>query len=145
MLGVQVCGASKNVIAIACGIVSGLGLGQNARSALLSFAIREIINLGLSIGAKERTFLGLCGMGDLILTASSSNSRNTSLGEKIAAGLDAESIIKADTAVCEGYEASKQIRGLSDKCRVQMPICSAVYQVLHHKGDPRTIVDVITC
>ncbi|MDR1233754.1 MAG: NAD(P)H-dependent glycerol-3-phosphate dehydrogenase [Holosporales bacterium] len=144
MVGIQLCGAIKNVIAIASGIVLGLELGQNALTALLSFAMLETRKLGLKLGAKEETFCGLCGLGDLVLTVSSLNSRNTSLGKKVAEGIDPETIINSDTTVYEGYDASKQIFNLVQRLGVEMPICTTIYKILHEKAGYRSIMDVFS-
>jgi glycerol-3-phosphate dehydrogenase (NAD(P)+) len=142
MIGIQLCGAAKNVVAIACGIVSGLGLGQNTHSALLTFAISEIRKLGLLLGALDQTFGGLCGFGDLVLTASSPDSRNMNLGRMLASGSDPTSIVNSNSVVYEGYEASRQIFELAKRNEVEMPICEAVYLILHEKGSPKFILNV---
>ncbi|MDR1475867.1 MAG: NAD(P)H-dependent glycerol-3-phosphate dehydrogenase [Holosporales bacterium] len=142
MIGIQLCGAAKNVVAIACGIVSGLNLGQNAHSALLSFAISEIRDLGLKLGAKEKTFTGLCGFGDLVLTASSTDSRNTTLGRNVAEGANPESIVGSSSAIYEGYETSRYILALARQNEVSIPICESVYMILHEKKSPESILNV---
>jgi glycerol-3-phosphate dehydrogenase (NAD(P)+) len=142
-LGVQICGAAKNVIAIACGIATGLGLGVNAHSALLSISITEVSNLGLKIGAKLRTFIGLCGVGDAVLTASSCDSRNASLGKRIASGEDAASVVRSTAAVCEGYYSAEHIVNLAKRHTVELPVCEAVYKILFEDGDPSLIPNIL--
>jgi glycerol-3-phosphate dehydrogenase (NAD(P)+) len=144
MIGIQLCGAAKNVVAIACGIVSGLGLGQNTHSALLAFAMSEIRKLGLQMGALDQTFSGLCGFGDLVLTASSSDSRNMNLGRMLADGSDPSSIINSNSVVYEGYETSRQIFELAKRHNIAMPICESVYLILHEKESPKSILNVFS-
>ncbi|MDR0640247.1 MAG: NAD(P)H-dependent glycerol-3-phosphate dehydrogenase [Holosporales bacterium] len=143
MIGIQLCGAVKNVIAIAGGIILGLELGQNALAALLSLAMLETRKLGLKLGAQEKTFCGLCGLGDLVLTVSSLNSRNTSLGKKIAEGMNPATIINSDATVYEGYEASKHIFNLGQRLGVEMPICDSVYRILYEKAKYKSIINVL--
>ncbi|MDR0630526.1 MAG: NAD(P)H-dependent glycerol-3-phosphate dehydrogenase [Holosporales bacterium] len=141
-IGAQLCGAAKNVIAIACGMVLGFDLGKNTHSALLSFAIAEITRLGMAIGAKPATFLNLCGIGDLVLTTSSCDSRNTALGKKIANGLKIESIIKSEAAVCEGYGAARHIFNLAKDNKIEMPICETVYRILFEHASRDSILNI---
>ncbi|MDR1034848.1 MAG: NAD(P)H-dependent glycerol-3-phosphate dehydrogenase [Holosporales bacterium] len=142
IIGAQLCGAAKNVVAIACGIVSGLELGQNTHAALLSFAMSEIRELGLKLGAKEQTFSELCGFGDLVLTASSSDSRNMNLGKMLANSVDPAAIIGSNSVVYEGYETSRQISKLARHHKIEMPICNSVYMILHEKQSPNSILNV---
>ncbi|MDR1289132.1 MAG: NAD(P)H-dependent glycerol-3-phosphate dehydrogenase [Holosporales bacterium] len=142
IIGIQLCGAAKNVVAIACGIVSGLDLGQNTHSALLAFAMSEIRELGLRLGAKDQTFSGLCGFGDLVLTASSPDSRNMNLGRMLADGSDPSSIITSNSVVYEGFETSRQIFELAKRHKIEMPICGSVYMILHEKSPPDSILNV---
>lgn len=140
LIGSQICGAMKNVIAIACGISYGLKLGQNFHAILVTKALDEMKNLGTKLGAKAETFYGLCGLGDLILTTSSTNSRNTSLGFDIANAKPIEEILKETT--CEGYDTLPQIIELSKKNNLHLPICEAVYQILFEGKNPSTLLDV---
>jgi glycerol-3-phosphate dehydrogenase (NAD(P)+) len=142
-IGVQLCGVVKNVIAIACGIADGLGLGMNAHSALLSVSIREIAELGLRLGALRETVFGLCGIGDIVLTASSCDSRNTTLGKRIAHGDDAEAVIKSTAAVCEGYDSTRHVVDLARRTGVELPVCEAVHGILFNKQPPSLILDVL--
>jgi glycerol-3-phosphate dehydrogenase (NAD(P)+) len=143
VIGVQLCGAAKNVIAIACGIANGLGLGMNAHSALLSISMREISELGSRIGAKRDTFLGLCGVGDIVLTASNSGSRNMSLGKKVANGSDAGSVVKSAMAVCEGYDSTRHLVKLARENGVTLPVCEAVCKVLFDGESSSLILDIL--
>lgn len=142
-VGMQISGAIKNIIAIASGIAYGLDLGQNAHASLLSSAISEMKNLGVTLGGNAETFYGLCGLGDLILTASSQNSRNTSLGIQIANGLDIDELIKTNTMTCEGYDTISQIIELGKKHKVSLPICEIVYKIIFEKHSPDSITNVL--
>lgn len=131
--GVEVGGAVKNVIAIATGICDGLKLGANARSALITFGLAEIMRLGLKLGAKSETFMGLAGLGDLILTCSDDQSRNRRLGLAIGNG---QNIAQAEAAigqVVEGKRNAELVCKLADKYGIAMPICQAVWQILQGK------------
>lgn len=140
LIGLQISGAIKNVIAIASGIAYGLDLGENAHSALLALGISEMEKLGLSLGAKKETFYGFCGLGDLIMTASSSKSRNTSLGMELAQGKSIEGIL--NTSTCEGYDTVSKIVEISHKNGIRLPICETVYKILFEAQSPNTILDV---
>lgn len=140
LIGLQISGAMKNVIAIASGIAYGLDLGENTHSALLTLGIFEMRRLGLSLGAKKETFYGFCGLGDLIMTASSTRSRNTSLGMELAQGKSSEGIL--NTSTCEGYDSVLQIVELSHKNGIRLPICETVYKILFEAQSPDTILDV---
>ena len=140
MKGAQISGAIKNVIAIASGIAYGLGLGENTHSALLTIGLAEMERLGTSLGAKKETFYGLCGLGDLIMTASSTNSRNTLLGMECAKGKSIDELLQNST--CEGYDTLCQVMELSRKNGVRLPICEAVYKVFFEAQSPRIILDV---
>ncbi|MDR0695351.1 MAG: NAD(P)H-dependent glycerol-3-phosphate dehydrogenase [Holosporales bacterium] len=142
LVGAQICGAVKNVAAIVCGMAIGLTSAQNTHAALLSFAFAEMKSLGLKLGAKEKTFYGLCGLGDLVLTASSETSRNLSLGLKIAHGERLDEIMRRTPAACEGYSTVSQIVSLAVKHNVEMPICQAVCQILFENASPEIILDV---
>ena len=131
MIGVQLGGAIKNVIAIACGVVYGRQLGESARAALLTRGVAEIARLGVAMGAKKDTLLGMCGIGDLMLTASSMQSRNFSLGAALGEGQSMESILSQRNAVTEGVHTAQSTLALAEKYAVDMPITSAVYKCLH--------------
>lgn len=143
IVGIQLCGAMKNIIAIACGIASGLGFKFNTQAALLTAGLNEMKSLGHSLQAKEETFYGLCGIGDLILTASSDTSRNRTLGKRIANGEKANIICDTKRSACEGYDTLLQIIQLAQKFHVHLPICRAVFEILFNEKDPATVIDAI--
>ncbi len=134
-IGVQVGGSIKNVVAIAAGACDALGLGTNARAALLTRALAETTRLGVALGGDPLTFLGLAGMGDLILTATGALSRNRELGQKVAEGVDPQIYLASVRSVAEGYWTSAAAYALAQKLDVDMPITEQVYHVLH-KGRP---------
>lgn len=126
--GVEIGGAAKNVIAIACGIASGLGLGSNARAMIITRGLTEITALGLAIGARLETLAGLAGAGDLMLTCSSTQSRNFSFGKALGAG--EEAVRRADGPVVEGAENAASVVALAGKLSVPMPVCETVLAIL---------------
>ncbi|MBF0518678.1 MAG: NAD(P)-dependent glycerol-3-phosphate dehydrogenase [Nitrospirae bacterium] len=136
IVGVELGGALKNVIAIASGISDGLSLGYNARAALITRGLSEIVRLGVKMGARERTFSGLSGIGDLVLTCTGALSRNYSVGKKMGMGLMLDDIVKSMKAVAEGVETSQSAYELSVKHSVEMPIVEQVYKVIHQGKDP---------
>ncbi|GBE00226.1 glycerol-3-phosphate dehydrogenase [NAD(P)+] [bacterium BMS3Abin07] len=138
--GVEIGGALKNVIAIASGICEGLGLGQNARAALITRGIAEMLRLGIKLGADPWTFSGLSGMGDMILTCTSTTSRNYSVGVKLGQGMTLSEIVGATKSIAEGVETSVSAYELSKRHQVEMPIVEQVYHVLHRGKDPLTAV-----
>ena len=142
IVGMQIAGAVKNIMAIACGIASGLNLGQDTHASLLTLGLWEMKNLGVKLGGAEKTFYGFCGVGDLVLTASSETSRNMSFGTRIAEGESAESILKSTTAVCEGCQTVSQIVKLARRTGVKMPICESVYKIIYEQADINSIIDV---
>ncbi len=129
--GAQIGGAVKNVLAIACGIVIGRKLGDNARAALITRGLAEMSRLGLALGAKRETLMGLSGLGDLVLTCSGTQSRNLSLGIALGEGNTLEQIMGARRTVAEGVHTARAIEALAGKHSVDMPICAAVDAVLH--------------
>ncbi|MDH5722794.1 MAG: NAD(P)-dependent glycerol-3-phosphate dehydrogenase [Alphaproteobacteria bacterium] len=132
IIGAQIAGAFKNVIAIACGIAHGLNLGESARASLVTRGLAEISRLGVSMGARAETFMGLCGVGDLMLTCSSEQSRNFSLGLLLAQGQSLESIMKrSGSSLSEGVHTALTALNLAEKHRIEMPISMAVYNCLH--------------
>jgi glycerol-3-phosphate dehydrogenase (NAD(P)+) len=136
VIGVELGGAFKNVIAIAAGICDGLGLGINAKSALISRGIKEIIRVGVKLGAKEKTFQGLAGIGDLITTAFSEYSRNRKVGEEIGKGKKLEKILKTMKEVAEGVFTVKEMVRLAKKYNISLPITTEVYKVLYQNLPP---------
>ncbi len=140
-LGVELGGAIKNVIAIAAGVVDGLQLGTNARAALITRGVAEMTRLGVAVGADARTFAGLAGMGDLILTATGDLSRNRTLGKEMAAGKHLADILARSRAVVEGVNACRSVIGLAQRHGVDMPISRAVCRVLFDGQNPREAVN----
>lgn len=129
--GAQVGGAVKNVLAIACGIVIGRRLGDNARAALITRGLAEMTRLGLSLGAKRETLMGLSGLGDLVLTCSGAQSRNLSLGIALGEGKTLQDIMASRRTVAEGVHTARAIGALAARQSVDMPICAAVDAILH--------------
>jgi glycerol-3-phosphate dehydrogenase (NAD(P)+) len=134
-IGVQVGGAVKNVAAVAAGSCDGLGFGTNARAALITRALAEITRLGVALGADPLTFLGLAGVGDLVLTCTGDLSRNRTLGKQIAEGADPKEYLASRLSVAEGFFTSAAAYDLSRKLEVDMPITDHVFHVLH-RGRP---------
>ncbi len=131
VIGVELGGAVKNVIAIASGIVDGLNLGLNTRAALITRGLAEIRRLGIRLGANPHTFAGLAGIGDLLLTCTGSLSRNHTVGQKIGEGKSLDEILSEMNMVAEGVKTSKSVYNLSRRMGVEMPICHSVYAVLY--------------
>ncbi len=140
VMGVELGGALKNVIALAAGICDGLGLGDNAKAALMTRGITEIARLGVALGAKTETFAGLSGIGDLIVTCTSMHSRNRRAGILVGQGHTAEQAIAEVGMTVEGYTTTKSAYLLSQKVGVEMPILNAAYQVLYNGKKPEEAV-----
>jgi len=136
ILGVEIGGALKNVIAIAAGISDSLGLGNNARASLITRGLAEITRLGVAMGAEEKTFAGLSGLGDLVLTCTSVLSRNYSLGIKLGQGMKLKDILEQTVSVVEGVETAESAFELSNKYNVEMPIVEQVYKIINEGKDP---------
>ncbi|MFN0318427.1 MAG: NAD(P)H-dependent glycerol-3-phosphate dehydrogenase [Burkholderiales bacterium] len=141
LTGVEVGGAVKNVIAIAAGISDGLGLGESARAALITRGLAELTRLGLGMGGKLETFLGLAGAGDLMLTCTSDQSRNRKVGLALANGESLEGILARLGHVAEGVYTAREALRLGERLGVETPITSAVCGVLEGKLAPRSAVD----
>ena len=135
-IGVEICGAVKNIIAIASGISSGLGFGINAGAALVTRGVKEMERFALRFGGNPATMYGLAGVGDLIATALSKHSRNFSLGLSIAKGIDAKQYMNESVMVCEGAETVKAVVSYAQTYNIYMPISSMVYRVLYQQLDP---------
>jgi glycerol-3-phosphate dehydrogenase (NAD(P)+) len=145
VVGVEVGGALKNVIAVASGISEGMGLGNSARSALITRGLAEIARLGVRLGASERTFSGLSGMGDLVLTCSSRLSRNYTVGFKLGQGQKLAEIVASTKSVAEGVATAQAAYELSRDQNVEMPIVEQVYRVIYEGKEPRKAVqDLMT-
>ena len=141
IIGAEIGGSAKNVIAIAAGFCDGVGYGDNTKSALITRGISEISKLGKKLGANSDTFFGLTGVGDLIVTCASMHSRNRKLGEFIGKGENLSKILSQSHMVVEGVETAHSIYNLSSKLNVEMPICDSVYRVLYEKANPIIEVD----
>ncbi|MDI6767329.1 MAG: NAD(P)H-dependent glycerol-3-phosphate dehydrogenase [Bacteroidota bacterium] len=134
--GVELAGSVKNVIAIAAGIADGAGFGDNTKAAIMTRATVEIARLGKVMGARQETFAGLSGIGDLIATCMSKHSRNRHVGEEIGKGRKLSDILDEMVMVAEGVPTTKSVHDLSIKYNTEMPICNEVYQVLFEYKDP---------
>lgn len=143
VLGVELGGSVKNVIAICAGIVEGLGYGSNTRAVLFARGVAEMARLGDAMGARRQTFTGLSGLGDLATTCLSPHSRNRWLGEEIGKGRELNRILNETEMVVEGVETAKAVHRLSAKYKVSMPISQAVYEILFHKQDPRNALQAL--
>ncbi len=145
LVGVELAAACKNVIAIAAGIIDGIGAGDNAKAALLSRGLAEITRLGIACGAKPQTFSGLTGLGDLVTTCISPKGRNRSFGERIGKGLDRQGALAATHSVVEGVATCRSVVELAKKYNVEMPIAEAVNQILfENKPVHKAIRDLMT-
>jgi glycerol-3-phosphate dehydrogenase (NAD(P)+) len=136
ILGVELGGAFKNVIAIGAGIIDGAGFGDNTKAAIMTRGVAEISRLGMAMGAKPETFSGLSGMGDLIVTCMSKHSRNRYVGEQLAKGKKLKQILKSMEMVAEGVETSRSASQLAKKFDVETPITNEVYKILFEDKDP---------
>ncbi len=135
MVGVELAGALKNVVAIAAGILDGLGMGHNARAALITRGLAEISRLGVAMGARPATFAGLAGMGDLLLTATGPLSRNRSLGVEVGRGRALDDVVGRRLSVAEGVGTARAAVALAAKVGVELPIAREVVCVLF-EGKP---------
>ena len=138
--GVELGGALKNVIAIACGISDGLGFGDNAKAGLITRGLSEMLRLGIALGAKSETFFGLAGVGDLVVTCMSRHSRNWKFGSLIGKGVPVEQALKDVGMVVEGYYTVRAAVDLAAEKKIDMPITEAVAQVLFHGKSPKEAV-----
>lgn len=136
VMGVEYGGALKNVIAVGAGIVEGAKFGDNTKAALMTRGIAEISRLGTALGAKAETFSGLSGMGDLIVTCMSKHSRNRYVGEQVGSGRKLKSVLKSMEMVAEGVETCEAVHQLSKKLNLDLPIATAVYEILFLERDP---------
>ena len=139
-VGVQVGAAMKNVIAIAAGMLDGLGVGANARAALITRGLAEMTRLGCALGAQAETFAGLTGMGDLVLTATDQQSRNFTLGRELGRGVPLQQHLDAAPTVAEGWKTTRAVHALARRHAVTMPIVDEVYRILYQQGSPRDSV-----
>lgn len=145
IIGVELSAAIKNTIALGCGISDGLGFGNNAKGALIARGIIEMQRLGTKMGAKAKTFWGLSGLGDLVTTCFSEESRNHRFGKMIGKGKSVEQITKEMVMVAEGVPTSRAIKLLAEKYKIEMPICEVVYNILFENKSPKQgIKDLMT-
>ena len=143
MVGVEVGGAVKNVLAIGAGMSDGLGFGANTRVALITRGLVEMMRLGVALGAKRETFMGLAGMGDLMLTCTDNLSRNRRMGLALAAGKSVEEAQEEIQQVVEGVLAAEAVQEVADKLGIEMPICHQVYRILYEGASPREAVGAL--
>ncbi|MCY4237833.1 MAG: NAD(P)-dependent glycerol-3-phosphate dehydrogenase [Rhodospirillaceae bacterium] len=139
--GVEIGGAVKNVIAIACGIIIGAGLGENARAAAITRGLAETIRLAVAKGGKAPTLSGLSGIGDIMLTCNSFQSRNMSLGAELGKGRALEEILTERKTVAEGVWTAPAVVALAERLSVEMPICEAVNRLLHHGMSAEEVIE----
>lgn len=140
VVGVEIGGSLKNVIAIAAGVSDGLGFGQNTRAALITRGLTEITRLGVRMGADPQTFLGPSGMGDLVLTCCGEGSRNRTVGFRLGQGETLSAILNSMNEVAEGVKTTRSAKQLADKLGVDMAITQEVYKMLYEEKDPRMVV-----
>jgi glycerol-3-phosphate dehydrogenase (NAD(P)+) len=138
--GAEIGGAVKNVLAIACGVVEGLNLGQNARAALIARGYAEMLRFGVARGARAETLAGLCGLGDLVLTCSSTSSRNFSLGKALGEGMSAAEALAGKNSVAEGAHTAPVLHDLASRAGIAMPIVAAVHRLLAGEAPARAVV-----
>ncbi|MGN1394539.1 MAG: NAD(P)H-dependent glycerol-3-phosphate dehydrogenase [Succinivibrionaceae bacterium] len=132
LIGMQIGGCVKNVIAIGTGLSDGLGYGANARTALITRGLVELQRLGVALGGMEKTFMGMAGLGDLVLTCTDNQSRNRRFGLALGKGASVEEAMKEIGQVVEGYSNTEEVHYLASKFNVEMPICEEIYQVLYN-------------
>jgi len=143
LAGVEVGGATKNVLAIGAGIADGLGYGANARVALITRGLAEMTRLGVALGARPATFTGLSGLGDLVLTCTDDQSRNRRLGLALAAGQSAAAAARGIGQVVEGVYAASAVRAVATRLGIELPICEQVYRILHEGLAPQDAVQAL--
>ncbi len=143
MIGVEVGGAVKNVLAIGAGMSDGLGFGANTRIALINRGLVEMTRLGVALGARQETFMGLAGMGDLVLTCTDNLSRNRRMGLAIASGKTVEEAKQEIQQVVEGVMAAEAVMEVANELGIEMPICHQVYRILYEDASPREAVGML--
>jgi glycerol-3-phosphate dehydrogenase (NAD(P)+) len=141
LIGVEVGGAVKNIIALAAGVIDGLGYGDNTKAALLTRGMKEITRVGIALGGRAETFYGLTGMGDLIVTCTSMHSRNRRAGLLIGKGMSVEEALKEIGMVVEGVKACKAFYQLKEKIDISMPITDGLYKGLFESKDAKVVID----
>lgn len=140
IIGVELGGSAKNVLAIAAGIADGLGFGANTRAALITRGLAEIMRLGTEMGGEAETFMGLAGMGDLVLTCTDNQSRNRRFGIALAQGMTQQQAKESIGQVVEGVKTTKEVQRLAGRMHIDMPITEQVYRVLYEGADPHEAV-----
>lgn len=140
IVGVEVGGVTKNVLAVGAGLADGLGFGANTRVALITRGLVEMTRLGVALGAHRETFMGLAGLGDLVLTCTDDQSRNRRFGLLLAAGRSVETALAEIGQVVEGYLAAQAVRRVAQRHGVEMPICESLYRTLYEGVPPREVV-----
>ncbi len=143
VVGVELAGALKNVIAIAAGIVDGLGYGQNTVAALVTRGLAEIGRLGVALGGRPETFSGLAGLGDLVLTATGALSRNRQVGRALGLGKSLDQAVRETAMVAEGVRTTRAACALAERVRIEMPIAEQMQAVLYEGRPPREAVDAL--
>ena len=143
LTGVELGGAIKNVIALCCGISDGLGLGDNAKAALITRGIAEMTRLGVAMGGKPETFAGLSGIGDLVVTCTSMHSRNRRFGILLGQGMDTENALKKIGMVVEGYTTQEAVYVLAEKYNTEMPITAALHRLLKGETDAEESIGLL--
>ena len=138
--GVEIGGAVKNVIAVGAGLSDGLGFGANMRVALITRGLNEMTNLGVALGARERTFMGLAGLGDLVLTSTDDQSRNRRCGLALSRGLSVEDAMREIGQVVEGYHAARVLRGVAARLGLDLPICEGICRILFDGANAGEVV-----
>jgi glycerol-3-phosphate dehydrogenase (NAD(P)+) len=145
VIGVEMGGAFKNVIAIGAGIIDGVKFGDNTKAAIMTRGIAEISRLGIKLGARPETFAGLSGMGDLIVTCMSRHSRNRYVGEQIGSGKKLKEVLNSMSMVAEGVQTTQSVVQLANRCKVETPIAGEVYNILFEGKDPsKATYDLMT-
>jgi len=143
MIGVEVGGAVKNVLAIGAGMSDGLGFGANTRVALINRGLVEMTRLGVALGAKQETFMGLACMGDLVLTCTDNLSRNRRMGLALASGMSIEEAKEEIQQVVEGVMAAEAVNEVAQKLAIEMPICHQIYRIIYEGAEPREAVEAL--
>ncbi|HSS66007.1 MAG TPA: NAD(P)H-dependent glycerol-3-phosphate dehydrogenase [Gammaproteobacteria bacterium] len=143
VVGVQTAGAVKNVLAVAAGIADGLGFGANTRAALITRGLAEIVRLGVALGGRMETFMGLAGLGDLVLTCTDNQSRNRRFGLALARGLGVEEAVVSVGQVVEGAETTRQAMAAGERLGIELPIVEQVYRVIYDKRPPLAAVSAL--
>jgi glycerol-3-phosphate dehydrogenase (NAD(P)+) len=140
VIGTEIAGTTKNIIALATGIAEGLGFGMNTAASLITRGLNEMSRLGTALGAQPQTFAGLAGLGDLVATCSSPLSRNRRLGQQLGRGLTLDQALQANGELAEGVVSCRSTRDLAHRHGIAMPITEAVYQVCHRQAPPERMI-----